>query len=239
MKNTIVVIPAYNEERSVGSIVRDVLKSPVITLCIVVDDGSTDRTAFAAKKAGATVLSNPFTIGAGSSIARGLGYALRKHADVVVVMDADGQHDPCYVNDLLRTMSGNTDMVIGSRYLTLTAASTSFPRRIGTRLISLLIHAAFGAVIHDPTSGFRVMNNKTAEFLKRLYTTPFPEPDTVLALIVKGFVLKETSVIMRKRTFGRSSINTLKAASLMIYIAIRILLLGLSGLIRYRNTVNR
>jgi glycosyltransferase involved in cell wall biosynthesis len=238
MKNTIVVIPAYNEEHSVGSIVRDVLKSPMIARCIVVDDGSNDGTALLAKKAGATVLSNPLTIGAGSSIARGLDYALRKRADAVIVMDADGQHDPWYIKNLLHTMSGNTDMVIGSRYLTSTAASTSFPRRVGTRLISLCIRAAFGSVIHDPTSGFRAMNSKTARFLAGLYATPFPEPDTVLALIVNGFVLKEASVIMRQRAFGRSSINTLKAIFLMIYITIRILLIRLSGLIRYGQTVN-
>jgi glycosyltransferase involved in cell wall biosynthesis len=221
VKKIFVITPAYNEEHSVGHIVREVLKNPGITQCVVIDDCSTDQTAEAARKNGARVIQNGKNIGSGASIGIGLKYAAKEKADTVVLMDADGQHDPKYIPKLIKSMDLNTDYVVASRYMLPGEYVTAFPRRLGTKLISGLFRLFYGQVISDPTSGFRAMNKKTFNHLLDHFPTVFSEPETALELIEKGYVFKEIPCQMKPRLYGNSSITSDKAMYFMIYIVIK------------------
>jgi glycosyltransferase involved in cell wall biosynthesis len=229
MHKTLVVIPAYNEERSVGAIVRLILKNKHIYQCVVVDDGSTDHTSSVARKSGAHVIRLRKNNGTGAAISVGLRYAVARGAGRVVLLDADGQHDPKYITALTRQLGGSADLVIGSRYIISTPPSTSFSRRAGTWVISLLFWILYRHAVADPTSGFRAMNTQTARFLVSSYSSVFPEPETLLALARNKYAVKEVSVQMKKRLFGHSSIRPLRALYLMIYITGRMIKRKLTG----------
>jgi len=237
MKNIVVIIPAYNEERSIGDIVRGALNTPNVTRCVVVNDGSTDHTEEMAHQSGAIVLQNIKNIGVGASVAIGLQYAVKRKADVAVLMDADGQHDPKHIQQLLQ-QAGSADLVIGSRYLSPTRTSTSLPRKIGTKFISFFFWACYGFRLYDTTSGFRVINKRTTAYLAQAYPKTFPEPEVILGLIHKGYSIKEVSVEMKPRKFGQSSISPTKALYLMIYIFSRIIVSRLREFIQRGQTVN-
>jgi glycosyltransferase involved in cell wall biosynthesis len=221
-KKTIVLIPAFNEESSIGDVIRTTLLHRGIR-CVVVDDGSTDHTALVARRAGAVVLRTQQNKGTGSAVRAGLFRAIKNNADAVVLMDADGQHDPRYVGALVSELSSPVDMVIGSRYISPTPNSTSFIRRAGTKLISLMFLFFLKKKIYDPTSGFRAMNKKTLLFLADRYPGVFPEPETIIRLIHNGFVIKEVPIGMKPRAHGSSSIRFCRAIFLTGYLAMILL----------------
>lgn len=218
MRRIFVVIPAYNEERSVGRIVQRVLKNPTITQCIVIDDCSTDRTANVAGRSGAEVIRNVRNVGSGASIATGLRRAAEERAELVIFMDADGQHDPTYLPILIKAMDATVDYVVASRYMLPGEHVTVFSRRVGTKLIAGLFSLLYGRTVSDPTSGFRAMNKKTIHYLLPRFPVIFSEPETALELIEQGFMIKEIPCQMKPRLYGSSSITSDKALYFMMYI---------------------
>jgi len=216
-KKTFVIIPAFNEEQSVGAVVKGALRNGHITCCVVVDDCSSDKTASVALKAGAHVIRKNHNEGTGAATKTGLAYAMKHGADAVIFMDADGQHDPKYIQ-LLLSEAQTHDMVIGSRYIQPTANNTSSLRKLGTKIISLLIRLRYEKQVYDPTSGFRLVNKKALQYLSNHYPTVFPEPEATIGLIRRGYMIKEVSVCMKPRIFGRSSISSWDACRLMAYI---------------------
>ena len=112
------IIPAYNEEAAVGAVVRVVSDEMPLACIVVVDDGSHDRTAEEAEKAGATVLQLPVNLGIGGAVQAGYRYALRHDFDYAVQIDGDGQHNPEEVDRILEPIQqGDADIVVGSRWL--------------------------------------------------------------------------------------------------------------------------
>lgn len=214
---SVAVIPAFNEEKTVGEVVNKVRKH--VRICIVVDDGSTDGSLTAAKRSGATVLKNKMNVGSGEATAHGLKEALKMHPDAIVLMDADGQHDPRYIPALIKQIRARSDCVIASRYLNHTDHVTSWIRRVGTRLISLMLYLRYRIKITDPTSGFRAYSRRAIELLAPQYPTAFSEPETLIMLLNKGLLIKEIPSQMKPRKYGKSSISSLKAIRLMWNIA--------------------
>jgi len=112
------IIPAYNEEKSIGRVIGKIQKTTPGVDIVVIDDGSTDATVQIARQAGAVVLSHPINLGAGAATQTGYKYALEHSYQFVVQLDADGQHPPRYINDLLNIVKNEPiDIVIGSRFL--------------------------------------------------------------------------------------------------------------------------
>ncbi len=157
-KNIVVIIPAYNEERFIGSVVLQVNR--YADTVIVVDDGSSDRTAEIASEAGALVVRHPKNKGKGEALNTGFEKALELEPDVVVTIDADGQHVPSELPILISPIvNGEADLVIGSRYLE-DRSDVPKHRVWGHRMFNLITHAASGTRVSDSQSGYRAFSPK-------------------------------------------------------------------------------
>jgi len=148
---TIAIIPAFNEEKTIAEVLTNT--RPFIDQIIVVNDGSHDRTAEIARAHGAVVVSHVINRGLGASIGTGFEMVKRLGADVVVTLDADGQHDPSEIPLFIQAIENGADVVIGSRML----KRTGMPwyRQVANTLGNLVTFFLFGALVTDSQSGFR------------------------------------------------------------------------------------
>ena len=205
----LIAIPACNEEKSLPRVISEIKKEFKEGDILVVDDGSTDETAELAKKAGAFVLSLPFNLGIAGAREAGFLYALENGYDLVVQMDADGQHDPKYIRSLTEPVVKNeVDAVIGSRFLNSKFNhQTSRSRYLGISLLSFILTILTSKKITDPTSGFSAYNKRVIKFLALNYPSDYPEPEIPLLLNRGGFRFKEIPIEVRQRQAGKSSIS--------------------------------
>jgi glycosyltransferase involved in cell wall biosynthesis len=204
----LVLVPALDEEDCIGSVVADVLAAGFA--CLVVDDGSTDRTAELARSAGAVVLSLPINLGVGGALRAGFRYAAAHGYDCVVQVDADGQHVADHIDELLVALDadgGPWDMVVGSRFAGGGDHPMSLVRRWCIRLLSFVIARSGGLRVTDPTSGFRAIRRPLLD----AFAGDFPHHylgDTFEAVLVaarRGYRISEIPVVMRERQGGRPS----------------------------------
>ena len=164
-QNITVVLPAYNEEVSIGSIV--LLTSQYADNVIVVDDGSSDRTAEVAGKAGAEVVRHETNRGKGAALKTGFTAAADLGADVIVTMDSDGQHNPAEIPRLVAPiLKGEADMVNGSRYLNGLDKNTPAYRRVGQTILDGVTNLNSGLRITDSQSGFRAFSASTKDVFR-------------------------------------------------------------------------
>lgn len=159
-----VVIPAYNEEETIGSVIRKIraVEFPGLEAeVIVIDDGSTDRTAGTARSEGARVIHHVINRGLGGALGTGLETALRAGADVIVTVDADGQHA---AGDIARVIgpvrAGDADVVIGTRMLE--PGRMPWTRRLANRIANIITRVLFGIATTDSQSGFRAFSREAA-----------------------------------------------------------------------------
>lgn len=158
----IVAMPAYNEEKYIGSIALQARQ--YADEVVVVDDGSSDRTARVAELAGATVVRHGENKGYGSAIQSILTEAKRRNADILVILDADSQHNPEEIPSLIQAISQGADVVIGSRATQRSAIPLY--RRLGQRVLSNLTYIASRKKLADTESGFRAYSRKAIETLE-------------------------------------------------------------------------
>jgi glycosyltransferase involved in cell wall biosynthesis len=231
------IVPAYNEQSTVGAVVAALRTHAPDFDVLVVDDGSTDATSQRARESGAVLIRLPFNVGIGGAVQAGYKYALEHGYSVVVQVDGDGQHDPRYVHTLLNRLRSEpaVDMVTGSRFLDAEGDSDrSTPtRRVGIRLFSLVLGAITRRRVTDPTSGFRMTNRRAIELFANDYPHDYPEVEAVLLVHAHRLRAAEAPVCMRPRSAGVSSIN----ASRSVYYMIKVLLAVTVGLLRRRPAV--
>jgi glycosyltransferase involved in cell wall biosynthesis len=184
-ERVLVIVPALNEERSVGAVV-EATRGLGHDICVV-DDGSTDATAARAREAGATVLRVPLNLGVGGALRCGFRWALAHDYDVAVQLDADGQHDPNEVAQLLTTMrETDADMVIGSRFAQGAGAyEVRSARRFAMNLLARRAARITGTYVIDSTSGFRAIRRPLLDRFAANYPVEYLG-DTVEALIEAG-----------------------------------------------------
>jgi glycosyltransferase involved in cell wall biosynthesis len=160
-RKIIVIIPAFNEERFIGSVLLKLKKFPVEV--IVIDDGSTDDTAAIARMAGVVVFKQDSNQGKGTALNTGLHAARESSPDVIVMLDADGQHLPEDLPQIVRPiLSGEADIVVGSRYIKNTS-NTPLIRRWGHRFINLATTLPSGISVSDSQSGYRAFSRRAFE----------------------------------------------------------------------------
>ncbi|MDI6820378.1 MAG: glycosyltransferase family 2 protein [Candidatus Hodarchaeaceae archaeon] len=154
-----IVMPAHNEERTIGGVL-DSLRTEGWANVIVVDDGSTDRTVEIARSKGALVISHPKNMGLGAALRTGLGAARERGADRAVTFDADGQHDPKAVQRLLEALDGG-DVAIGVRQ----HLGIPLHKRIGNFGLNFITYL-FSGVFTDSQSGSRAFNRRALEAIR-------------------------------------------------------------------------
>jgi len=202
---TLVIIPAYNEEMSIGSVVQRVKECLPEAEVLTVDDGSSDRTRWKAMEAGANVLSHPFNLGYGSALQTGYRYALRKGYGELVQMDGDGQHDPSFIPQLLAVIrKGEADIAIGSRFLPTPIIGAEnqpyrapFIRRLGMKFFGAISSLLIQQKVTDPTSGYQAMNRRVMEWVSSdQFPCDYPDADVIIMLHRAGFRIREVAVQM-------------------------------------------
>lgn len=226
MTRALVVMPAYQEQDSVASVIREVRSLGEPLDILVVDDGSRDRTASEAQAAGAIVLTMPFNTGVGAAMRLGFLYAVRNGYDAVVQLDADGQHDPRSIRTLLDALVG-ADVVVGSRFQGSDLGGTSRWRRIVMRGIALAVSLLCRTRITDTTSGFRAAGPSAVPVWASHYPAEYLG-DTIESLVIAhraGLRIAEVPVVMRARQGGRPS-QSLLTASLYVGRSFLVLLLA-------------
>jgi glycosyltransferase involved in cell wall biosynthesis len=197
-RRTLLIIPALNEARSIANVVRRVHESGLGLDILVIDDGSRDETARIARDNGAQVASHPFNLGYGAALQTGYKYAVRRGYDELVQMDADGQHDPAYLSELLEPIRRNeADVVIGSRFIQDSGYEMGSARSAGRRFFQRVLIFFGGPRIADPTSGLQALARPVFHFCcSDFYPSDFPDIDVLLLLHRQGFRIREVPVHM-------------------------------------------
>jgi len=218
----LVIIPAYDEEKNIGRVIKEVRESVLDADVVVIDDGSRDGTAKVAREEGAKVLSHCVNLGPGAATQTGYRYALMHSYELIVQLDGDGQHDPTSIKDLLNTLeNGSYDMVIGSRFLGNQGYKPPLIRKIGMSFFATLTSLIVRQKITDSTSGFRVLNGKVVDFLANIdYPSDYQDADVISLTHFAGFRIKEIPVLMHEDPSGKSLLGGFR----FIYYGFKVLL---------------
>lgn len=235
----LIIIPAYNESENIVRVIDHLTDQAPQFDYLIVNDGSTDTTLNICANQHYQYLNLPINLGIGGAVQAGYVYARRNNYDIAVQMDGDGQHDIAYLEKMLEPLiSGDADIVIGSRFLKKEGFQSSKTRRIGIRILSMLIKLTTGQRIMDVTSGYRAVNRRFIDVYSKDYPTDYPEPEAIVTAIMHGGRITEVPVQMKAREGGTSSITFRKSIYYMIKVTLAILICRLSyGFRRERKKV--
>lgn len=227
----LVIVPAWNEESNVGITVREILAADPRYDVVVVDDGSTDRTAEVARDAGAAVLPLPFNLGVGGAMKTGFTYAQRHGYDCAIQVDADGQHNPANIAEVIEGLRV-ADISIGARFADVGDYSVRGPRRWAMVFLASVVSRVAKARLTDVTSGFRAANSRAIAQYVRYYPAEYlgDTIDSLVAAAHAGLRVTQVPVAMRPRNHGRPSQGPVGSS---IYLFRSVFALGLA-LIRGR-----
>jgi glycosyltransferase involved in cell wall biosynthesis len=220
--DTLVFVPAWNEERNLPAVLDELRHELPDADVLVVDDGSTDRTAEVAREHGADVLSFGENRGLRAGIAAGYAQARDRGYAYCGRVDADGQHPARELRRLLEYVrAGEADVAVGSRFVSGPgyAPYRYAPegiRKLGTGLLRRSMRVALGRPFGDATSGLYAANAKALPALARPYESGAPEVEAVLRLHDEGLRVAEVPVDMRERASGESKLKGKKAFLLVV-----------------------
>jgi glycosyltransferase involved in cell wall biosynthesis len=226
---TLAIVPALNEERAVGRVIGEIRQFDPEIDVLVIDDGSSDRTALVAEAEGARVVRLPFNLGIGGAMQTGFRYAFEHGFEIAVQIDGDGQHDASQLGTLLAPLlADEADVVIGSRFANGGIYAAGRPRRLGIRLFAALASLLCRQRLTDTTSGFRAVNRRGICLFARDYPHDYPEVEAIVMAVKQKLRLTEVPVSMRRRDSGTSSITTAQA----LYYVVKVTLAMVVGLTR-------
>ena len=229
MSDTVVFIPAWNEEQNLPAVLDELHRELPDADVLVVDDGSTDRTAEIAREHGAEVLSFGENRGLRAGIAAGYAWALQHEYPFCGRVDADGQHPAHELRRLLELVrSGETDVAVGSRFVSGPGYEPyryepEGIRKLGTGLLRRGMRVALGRPFNDATSGLYAANAKALPALSRPYESGAPEVEALLRLDEEGLRVAEVPVDMRERASGESKLQGKKAFILVVTVIVTLL----------------
>lgn len=219
--NTLIIIPAYNEEASIFAVVDHLRKHYPQFDYVIINDGSKDRTSEICHYHDFNIIDLPVNLGLSGAVQTGFKYANQLGYEHALQFDADGQHLPEYIELMVSELEQGNDCVIGSRFVT--QARNRSLRMLGNTLISWTIKLTTGQTISDPTSGMRIFNKELIKtFATQVNYTP--EPDTISYLLRQGKKVKEVQVTMQERQAGQSYLTLTRSLQYMLHMFISILL---------------
>jgi glycosyltransferase involved in cell wall biosynthesis len=222
MKDTIVFIPAWNEEQNLPAVLDDLRAHLPEADVLVVDDGSTDRTADVAREHGAEVLSLGGNRGLSVGIAAGYRWALEHDYAFCGRVDADGQHPAFELARLLALVrEGRCDVAVGSRFVSGDGYEPyrykpDHARRFGTAVLRRAMGTVLGRPFGDATSGLYAVNGKALPLLAEPFSTEAPEVEALIRITDAGLSLEEVPVNMAARAGGESKLRGSKALKLVL-----------------------
>ncbi len=228
----LVIIPCYNEEDNLETVVAALQKAAPEVDYLIVNDCSTDASEAICRQNGYHYITLPVNLGIGGGVQSGYLYAVQNGYDITVQMDGDGQHDPAFLRDVIEPVAaGELDMCIGSRFISREGFQTSWMRRMGIRILSGLAHLLCGKKVRDVTSGFRACGKALTAYYAENYAQDYPEPEAIISAVLRGYRVGERAVVMRERLGGVSSISPLRSAYYMVKVTI--------ALVVFRITITR
>lgn len=223
MKKRLVIIPAYNESGCIVETVRDIQKNAPTFDHIVINDCSTDNTRQLLEENDINHINLPVNMGIGGAVQTGYLYAKRHGYDIAIQVDGDGQHDAHFLEKMADIIEEeNIDLLIGSRFIEKEGFQSSAMRRFGIKYFTILIKMLTGHTITDPTSGMRMANRQVIEHFAEEYPKDYPEPETAVTILKKGYTVKEIPVEMKERQAGVSSISPKKSIYYMIKVSLAV-----------------
>ncbi len=221
----LIIIPAYNEEANILKAYRSIVDSHKVDV-IVINDGSKDKTKEICYENHIPCISLIHNLGIGGAVQTGYKFAYDNNYDIAIQFDGDGQHDASFIDKIIEPIVlGQADFAIGSRFIGNTSDFKSTKaRRIGIKIISLLIGIFTGKKITDPTSGFRAANSKIIALFADNYPIEYPEPESIVTLIRKKYSIIDVPVKMNERIGGISSIRAWKTIYYMINVCLSVII---------------
>ncbi|MGZ4383010.1 MAG: glycosyltransferase family 2 protein [Gaiellaceae bacterium] len=220
----IAIVPALNEEGAIGAVIDEIRAFDPGFDIVVVDDGSTDRTAARAAERGAFVLRLPFNLGIGGAVQTGYRFAFERGYDLAVQIDGDGQHDPSQLPAIVApVLDDEADFVVGSRFSASGGFRSSFLRRLGIRIFAVTVSAIARQRLTDTTSGFRAVNRRGIALFASDYPHDYPEVESTVVAVKHRLRIAEVPVLMRERAAGRSSITAFGSVYYMAKVLLALL----------------
>ena len=215
----LIIIPAYNESGNIEKTIKMIEDHTPEFDYVIINDCSTDHTLDICKKNHFNVIDLPINLGIGGAVQTGYQYAVQ-----------EGYHNPEFIKNMLRVLQERkVNMVIGSRFIENQGFQSSFLRRIGITFFEKLIKLLTGQKVTDPTSGLRVVDRKVIEEFAKQYPSDYPEPETIVSLLMSGYSVTEVPVLMNEREHGESSITLSKSVYYMIKVTVAMLLARMTG----------
>ena len=210
--SVLIVIPAFNEVAVLGRTLDALLQKVPSSQVLVVNDGSTDKTSQIASQRKVNLLELPFNLGVGAAMRSGFQYAKENGFQKVIQFDADLQHQPKYIKDIVSELD-NYDVVVGSRFAADSSYKVSFVRSLAMGLLKDSVTRHIGKKMTDVTSGFRGANKKAIDIFADFYPSEYLA-DTVESLIMahdRGLSIAEIPVTMQERQGGMPSQNNFRS----------------------------
>jgi len=207
----LVVLPAFNEEKSIGTVIREIKKSIPFADILVVN--------------------HPFNLGYGAALQTGFRFAAKRGYDRVFTLDADGQHIPSSAKSLLDAMrEQDADVVIGSRFIG-GGYRVNAAKKVGIWFFSLIARIYTGINITDPTSGFQLLNRKAFSYLSEgdNYPLDYPDVNIIMVLHKRRFKIVETSVVMIENLHGKSMHSGLRPIAYVVKMFLAIIMVLVRG----------
>lgn len=221
MKKRLVIIPAFNEAGSIEKTVEDIkLNAPSFDY-VIINDHSWDGTKELCEERGYNIVTLSINSGIGAAVQTGYLYGHRFGYDYAIQIDGDGQHDAKFLEKMADIMEKNgISMLIGSRFIKKEGFQSTGLRRVGIRYFTWLIWLLTGRIITDPTSGMRMVDKEVMHLFANEYPKDYPEPETAVTVLKKGFSVKEIPVEMKARAAGESSISFKQSIYYMIKVSL-------------------
>jgi glycosyltransferase involved in cell wall biosynthesis len=228
-REILILIPAFNEEARLGTVIKGVRRHLPETAVLVVDDGSSDGTATVGRAEGACIVRHPFNLGVGTALQTGYKFAVKNGYKYVIQLDADGQHPPEYLPWFIAKLKETeADLIVGSRFLNDSDGTMSVVRKMGNRLFARLLSLLINEKLTDPTSGYRALKSTVLQFcVQDQYAFDYPDADFLLTLHRSGFRIEEIPVRVDPRSGGISQHAGLKPVFYTIKMMISLLVIML------------